>query len=888
MHYLALTGDLTSEESFLQARRSAFTRFLELNVELGLDTLQFWFDAEELGRELRTQGVPALLDQAKMAHVMKGELPELFDLSTGPLTWDPKRAPIHMAQNVFLTKPYRPEGTAHADDVNALAEDIADRAGWDGVFGVCGVRGGGKSTLLNRIAYECERAHKTRQGFAKEFSRSSTRPLLVRIDLSVAFDQPQFARDFIGEVARSARLRCEGPWWSVLYQPFGQLASWCQANIAWSAAVLVGLFTLLGISRLYYRAVQPDERSAREKSVELAFARVENTARLAELEQRLSQAKRRLEWFDERKPLQDAALQKGPTRSVAEAALKRFDDDHVDAEVRRAGTEGHQGARAAIMGEIARSQKAYDLAGDAVQRGRAADDDLTAYDKRSALLEERDLAKAWYATALSSGAPRKECEVAELAVRRAEERLAAYEASQAIKWTKEALTPNDLVVPLRPGDVTHLSEIEKYRARDNPNVLPLLGSKVNSDLHTVMLALVLALVVGSAHLGRSKLGFHGLFRFEGRMLLCGGLVLWVVGLAGLAAWDWWHRSLIMFQVLSITPFPLEKGLLFPYVSCLVALGLAAFFLPSWWNDLLFFRRTRAALSAAAGSEAGSIELPDVAGILSRVLPKGEDRDELDKLGIPFLLARMKEILIRARRTFGKVVVLVDDADMLPSSKFHELLRVLRPLSKVPGVRCVIALPPQFFAAFKSQTLGDVHSSLRDCYMLADPKLFYLHEGSVRLRGDLTRGDLKLWLVNLLAARCRVPLIDHDEKALVACKPFADSLENWDFTDDLAELRDEEQRFFERVGPSRREMLRVLSARARGDAGRVLGATLDSAEQQAFWQASLAREKAAYAAQETNLQAGAPPDDKNAEANLLSSNGKRRSLWPIERRPARPS
>ena len=79
-------------------------------------------------------------------------------------------------------------------------------------------------------------------------------------------------------------------------------------------------------------------------------------------------------------------------------------------------------------------------------------------------------------------------------------------------------------------------------------------------------------------------------------------------------------------------------------------------------------------------------------VASRILPAADHMRVRDQVSEPFVQELTKQTLEECVRSFGRVVILIDDLDALPSEKFHELLRFVRPLSKVGGVRGVLATP----------------------------------------------------------------------------------------------------------------------------------------------------------------------------------------------------
>ena len=100
----------------------------------------------------------------------------LFDFSTSPVNYELVHNPrtnakrkssqsdreppgMKVEQNIFLdsiaTRRVDPTPIQPVGELDQLAMAIADLKGYDGIYCLSGVRGSGKSTVLNRIAWFC-------------------------------------------------------------------------------------------------------------------------------------------------------------------------------------------------------------------------------------------------------------------------------------------------------------------------------------------------------------------------------------------------------------------------------------------------------------------------------------------------------------------------------------------------------------------------------------------------------------------------------------------------------------------------------------------------------------------------------------------------------------
>lgn len=148
-------------------------------------------------------------------------------------------------------------------------------------------------------------------------------------------------------------------------------------------------------------------------------------------------------------------------------------------------------------------------------------------------------------------------------------------------------------------------------------------------------------------------------------------------------------------------------------------------LPEWWTEYVRLRKLFLALRARQDQNAPDLPyFGTLAGIVRGFLPRGDDDEEaVRELSVPMLQEQLKNVLFRVSKVFGRVVFLIDDVDVMPSDRFHALMRIIRPFTKVDGVRCVVAVPTYFFDEFQSSLLGDLHSTARDALLLGSSSLY---------------------------------------------------------------------------------------------------------------------------------------------------------------------
>lgn len=207
----------------------------------------------------------------------------------------------------------------------------------------------------------------------------------------------------------------------------------------------------------------------------------------------------------------------------------------------------------------------------------------------------------------------------------------------------------------------------------------------------------------------------------------------------------------------------------------VVVGILA--LPNWWKTYCFCWQVETALQAEEKSRSPEVPwMGSMAALSKLILPHVDGEEQLKDLDIPFLQMKVRNLLSRCSQQFGRVVVLIDDVDMLPGDQYGELFRILRPLSKERGVACVVCTPRFFYEASKSEPLGDLHSTIRQCYRLGLPDLQSDAEHGFQPKSGLSNKDYRSTLVKVLLSRLRFCLVLPDDSVY----PYVDAvLDPWD-------------------------------------------------------------------------------------------------------------
>ncbi|MDE0371373.1 MAG: P-loop NTPase fold protein [Rhodospirillales bacterium] len=261
-----------------------------------------------------------------------------------------------------------------------------------------------------------------------------------------------------------------------------------------------------------------------------------------------------------------------------------------------------------------------------------------------------------------------------------------------------------------------------------------------------------------------------------------------------------------------------NGIPYSYVWNLSLIGVAIMLLPKWWGSYLFFDNM---LSRIRSEPAKPFpEMPvfgligPVSAFISQLLPASDSRDQLDSVSEPFIQELTKQTLAECIRNFDRVVILIDDIDALPSEKFHELLRLVRPLGKVRGTRCLLATPLYFHFALKQSNYGDIHSTVRASVVVGNRTI---HDKWPSEPKRITENDqvLSEFLVKLLVSRLRLRLRAEDinrigdiKSAVAESSPFRFLLKPW-IGGNGEEPFERIRLLFSEFGTSRREIIRAV-------------------------------------------------------------------------------
>ncbi|MBI3818031.1 MAG: hypothetical protein HY286_05010 [Planctomycetes bacterium] len=247
------------------------------------------------------------------------------------------------------------------------------------------------------------------------------------------------------------------------------------------------------------------------------------------------------------------------------------------------------------------------------------------------------------------------------------------------------------------------------------------------------------------------------------------------------------------------------------LSLVAGVVISFIFLPSWWNDYITYRKLF--LTLRARQDETSPDLPyftSLTTLVRAVLPHGNDSDRIEDLSVPFLQDQLKDILKKCVKTFGHVVILLDDVDVLSSDKFPEFFRIIRPISKVTGVRCLVSVPAYFYFQFNSHVISDLHSTVRNVYFLGNPDIFHGAE-EFFVSKKLTAAVWTEFISKLLESRLRVrvvPAIAGDPVPRPG--PIGFTMAPWrELLKDPKFLNNTIPDFLNSVGQSRRELIREI-------------------------------------------------------------------------------
>jgi hypothetical protein len=146
-------------------------------------------------------------------------------------------------------------------------------------------------------------------------------------------------------------------------------------------------------------------------------------------------------------------------------------------------------------------------------------------------------------------------------------------------------------------------------------------------------------------------------------------------------------------------------------------------LPDWWELKSRCRGIQEELRRGAAEPAG-FSLGGFAEIARLVLPVSSDRPDYGNLETAFLEQEIKGLLRDCAAQFGRVIILVDDVDVLPTDKYGDLMRLLRPLCKVEGTWCLVSVPLPFYRLFRYGLGNDVQSTVQGVWVLGNSDLYW--------------------------------------------------------------------------------------------------------------------------------------------------------------------
>jgi hypothetical protein len=201
------------------------------------------------------------------------------------------------------------------------------------------------------------------------------------------------------------------------------------------------------------------------------------------------------------------------------------------------------------------------------------------------------------------------------------------------------------------------------------------------------------------------------------------------------------------------------------VAGVIALNIFA--LPKWWYVHSYCNSLRLAIQGRAANDGAQVpEIPYVTSLLRALLPQPSELPEINELGTPFAKQQLKMLLKRCSTIFDRIIILVDDVDVLRSELYHKLLRVLRPFTKVDNVRCCVSVPAYLYDGFHLAERNDLHSTVRYMLLVGDPYRYKKDEVDRTLEPRTFKVEdpkelLKETLEPILRSRSRLPQ-DHYE------------------------------------------------------------------------------------------------------------------------------
>ena len=493
-------------------------------------------------------------------------------------------------QNVFLAA-----SGAAPRSLDGFADDVVVGNVQDGIYAVAGPRGSGKSTVLIRIHALCKSYARGEGLRARPRAERSWRPLLVRFDLGVGFDEKRFPLEFMAQTCNAVKAHCTtrpathdaAPNW--VRHALGEVGRWCETNSLWALLMTIALSAAVGIS-----FVSKDTQSSFEKLISrdtvcltanflLSVCAVSAMYRFAGRSER----GRRLD----PSPWIPALIATAVLLLTWEVAIR---PGPIECSRRVVGWFGDQ------VGPLFAMNKPME--NDAQPAGVVA---------------------GGTAAATADAAP-----------------PANSDASQSA--SNAALAPASQTSPSPTSNAAAAASSTQVATRKPPDA------------------------PSEFALGMRK----------------ATLVHWV--LAGTAC-----ASILL--------------------------------LPGWWWTYAYCQSLAGALRSKADA-AGGVDLPYLSGfskLIGTVLPKLPDGGDIRDMDTPFAVEKLKDLLRRCVADFERVVILVDDVDVTPDHQYPQLMQLLRPLNKIPGVCCVLAAPTEFYDKYRKFPADDYHSTLQDCLLVGD-------------------------------------------------------------------------------------------------------------------------------------------------------------------------
>ncbi|MBC7777853.1 MAG: hypothetical protein H7246_20635 [Phycisphaerae bacterium] len=685
-----------------------------------------------------------------------------------------------VSQNVFLFAPNSvglPGSTLKLDE---FAKVVADGGLVDGVHLVGGVRGSGKSTLLNRIELLCN-----------HWTVLRGRPFMIRFDLGSSVDPQKFLLSLLNTICRQVvehtrslpfvkggeRLPTKTAsedflddvkwfgWRSRLgiksaLSIVGAAGRWCSANFQWSCVMLLVLGIWIG-----WNSFVPALLKISAQRERTAIANWEGAAQSVKA------------WVFAVSNKNPSILER--SRGGVAVALGKIPRETV------LGYFRHSSTNSALLQVFT-----------------------------NAVWSETDL-KVKNSNRLSAFT-NLENQIRQSSAFGTSNDLFAFAEGLSTKAVKEL---GDLESIERTNTAgTNIMVMDSYSSQS----LNRTGKKETADIagYGLLSVVLLTMTAGQIH------------RARGRKAEACGTPVWSPldtrdGAAALFAWSSIVCGILLVASLVSATIHGEYWFANTFSFLVFGVGFAAFFLaaqyclPSWWHLKAKCKAMRVELR---GKEEHANTTPDkeslanpVAGIAKLFLPVPSDTEAYHSMETPFLEQEVKRLLYRVSREFGRLVILIDDVDALPSKDFSTFMRLLRPISKVSGVVCIVTVPMHFYYHLYFEDANDIHSTAQGVCILGDPDLFNRPdpinpEASFKLKPNALN-TLLVQVKNLLVAQLRISC-----ELGTAPSFIADLAELWDCSNDPKKA-DAVRLALVQFGPSKREILReclrLIDARASG-------------------------------------------------------------------------